>query len=109
MSRSFGRLLMVAAALLALPASAGEIRIGLANPLTGPLAASGQRNRVAVELAIRALNQDGGVLGQPLKLVAVDDGCGTDRAAAAALELVEAGVRFVVGHLCSHSSLMAAS
>ena len=108
MSRSFGRLLTVAAALLALPASAGEIRIGLANPLTGPLAASGQRNRVAVELAIRALNQDGGVLGQPLQLVAVDDACGTDRAAAAALELVEAGVRFAVGHLCSHSSLMAA-
>jgi branched-chain amino acid transport system substrate-binding protein len=38
----------------------------------------------------------------------VDDACGTKRAIAAARTLVEAEVRVVVGHLCSHSSLLAA-
>jgi branched-chain amino acid transport system substrate-binding protein len=108
MFRQISRILALTVALL-LPAAAGaEVRIGLANPLTGPYAASGERNRVAVQLAIAALNQAGGVLGQQVRLVVVDDGCDSDRAAAAALELVKAGVGFVVGHMCSHASLTAA-
>ena len=108
MFRQISRILALTVALL-LPAAAGaEVRIGLANPLTGPYAASGERNRVAVQLAIAALNQAGGVLGQQVKLVVVDDGCDSDRAAEAALELVKAGVGFVVGHMCSHASLIAA-
>ena len=89
-------------------AGAAETPIGLANPLTGPYASTGARHRIAVELAVKDLNQHGGVLGRPVRLVAADDGCGIEQAEAAAQQLVEAGVRFVIGHLCSHSSLMAA-
>jgi len=85
-----------------------EIRIGFANPLSGPYALSGHRNRVAVETAVGDLNRRGGVLGQQVQLVTVDDACGLQQALAAARRLVAAGVRFVVGHLCSHSSLLAA-
>lgn len=101
--------ILVLAVILAAPAAvAAELRIGLANPLSGPYAASGERNRAAVQLALASLNQAGGVLGQQLGLVAVDDGCDADRAPGVALELIKSGVVFVVGHMCSHASLMAA-
>jgi branched-chain amino acid transport system substrate-binding protein len=86
-----------------------EVAIGFANPLSGPYALSGARNRIAVEMAVRRLNDEGGVLGEPVALIAVDDACGLERSVAAARELVAAGARLVVGHLCSHSSLLAAS
>ena len=108
MFRQMSRILALTVALLLPAAAAAEVRIGLAIPVTGPYAASGERNRVAVQLAIAALNQAGGVLGQQVKLVVVDDGCDAERAADAALELVKAGVGFVVGHMCSHASLIAA-
>jgi branched-chain amino acid transport system substrate-binding protein len=87
---------------------AAEIPIGFANPLTGPFSLSGERNRVAVEMAVQDLNERGGVLGEPVTLITVDDACGLQRSVEAARELVEAGVRVVIGHFCSHSSLLAA-
>jgi branched-chain amino acid transport system substrate-binding protein len=88
--------------------AASDIPIGFANPLTGPLHLSGERNHIAVEMAVQDLNAQGGVLGQKVRLVPVDDACGMKRAIAAARRLVEADVRVVIGHLCSHSSLLPA-
>jgi branched-chain amino acid transport system substrate-binding protein len=88
--------------------AAEEIRIGFATPLTGPFAMTGTRHRTAVELVVRDLNEQGGVLAHPVQLVIADDACGVEEAEAAAQQLVDAEVRFVVGHLCSHASLMAA-
>jgi len=90
-------------------AAAAQTRIGFANPLAGPYVASASRNRAAAEAAVGDLNRVGGVLGQRLALVAVDDGCGVEQAVRAAEVLVAADVRMVVGHMCSHSSLMAAA
>ncbi len=104
-----GAVLLLAAVMIGEPANAQEIRIGLAGPFSGPLAASGERNRAAADLAVRSINAAGGVLGRDVALVTADDACGTDQAAAAALDLVKAGVAFVVGHMCSHSSLVAAA
>ncbi len=101
--------LLVGALALALSGSAAaEIRIGFASPLTGPYAATGARDRLAVELAVADLNRHGGVLGQPVTLRVADDACGLQQAIEAAHRLVAAGVRAVIGHLCSHSSLLAA-
>lgn len=88
--------------------AAAEITIGFANPLSGPFAASGLRNRAAVALAVEDLNARGGVLGQRVGVVAADDACGLEQAVAAANRLVDAGVALVVGHACSHSSVLAA-
>ena len=109
MYRQFLLLLAAALAVAAPGAGAAEaVPIGFANPLTGPYAVSGNRNRAAVELAVEDLNRGGGVLGHEVRVVAADDACGVEQAVAAARELAAAGVRAVVGHMCSHSSLMAA-
>jgi branched-chain amino acid transport system substrate-binding protein len=90
------------------PDATAEIRIGLANSLTGPYSRSGERNRIAVEIAVADLNARGGVLGEPVKLITADDACGLQKSVEAARQLVAARVSFVVGHGCSHSSLLAA-
>ena len=100
--------LLAGALALACGSAQAEVKIGFANPLSGDYALSGGRNRIAVELAVRDLNQAGGVLGEPVMLLAVDDACGLERAVEAAQQLVAAGVAMVVGHMCSHSSLLAA-
>ncbi len=92
----------------AAPARA-EILVGFANPLSGPYAASGARNLLAVSAAIDDVNARGGLLGEELRLVVADDACGIESAMEAAGELVTAGVRIVVGHFCSHSSIVAAA
>ncbi len=101
-------LLVGALALLQSGSALAEIRIGFAGPLSGPYATSGARSRVAVELAVADLNRNGGVLGQPVTLSVADDGCGLQPAMDAARQLVGARVHAVIGHLCSHSSLLAA-
>jgi branched-chain amino acid transport system substrate-binding protein len=102
-------MLVLAAGLAPQVAGAAETRIGFANPLSGPYASSGGRNQIAVELAVEAINAAGGVLGHQLTLVRADDACDAERAAGAAQALVEAGVAVVVGHMCSHASLVAAA
>jgi branched-chain amino acid transport system substrate-binding protein len=101
-------LLGMALAAAAPPDAAAEIPIGFASPLTGPMALSGERNRLVMEMAVSDLNKSGGVLGESVNLVVVDDACGVEKSVAAARELVRAEVHVVVGHFCSHSSLLAA-
>jgi branched-chain amino acid transport system substrate-binding protein len=107
MDRRLFCLLTSALALAAAGDAGAEIDIGFANPLSGPYALTGTRNRIAVEMAVDDLNREGGVLGQALRLVAVDDRCGLQASVEAAHRLVEARVPVVIGHLCSHSSLLA--
>lgn len=96
--------LLAGALAVAADGARAEIRIGFASPLSGPYALSGTRSLIAVQMAVRQLNETGGVLGEPLALTAVDDLCGLEKAVGAAHELVAAGVVMVVGHMCSHSS-----
>jgi len=102
-------MLAFATVLGAANAIAAEIRIGFASALSGPYAATGTRYRAAVEVAVEQLNRNGGVLGQSVRVIAADDACGVAQADAASHTLIDAGVGFVVGHLCSHSSLVAAA
>lgn len=94
---------------LAPVAAAADIVIGIANPLSGPYVASGARNLLGVMTAVDHVNARGGVLGEPLRLVVADDECGLQEAVTAAEKLVRAGVVMVVGHMCSHSSLVGAA
>jgi branched-chain amino acid transport system substrate-binding protein len=89
--------------------SAGaEILIGMAGALTGPNAYQGEQQQQGVEMAIADINAAGGVLGQQLRLVSVDDACDSGQAIAAAHKLVAEKVAFVVGHQCSGASIPAA-
>jgi branched-chain amino acid transport system substrate-binding protein len=102
----------LATALLAtIPISSAhaEIRIGIAAPLTGAMAWSGEQTRAGAHMALEDLNATGGVLGQSLEAVLVDDFCDPDQAMAAAQKLVAEGVPLVVGHQCSGAAIPAST
>ncbi|WP_262297468.1 branched-chain amino acid ABC transporter substrate-binding protein [Microvirga sesbaniae] len=90
-------------------AAHGEILIGMAGALTGPNAYQGEQQQQGVEMAIADINAAGGLLGQPITLISVDDACDSAQAIAAAQRLVAARVSFVVGHQCSGASIPAAA
>ena len=62
-----------------------------------------------VEAAVRDVNAAGGVLGQKLKLVIGDDACDPKQAVAVANQFASKGVKFVLGHFCSGSSIPASN
>src|SRR5690242_6379162 len=72
------KLVLAAAALLALPAvapagAAEPIKIGFGMALTGGLAANGKSALVAMQIWEADINAKGGLLGRPVKLVFYDD------------------------------------
>jgi len=84
-----------------------EIQIGIAAPLTGHYAWAGEQTRVGALKAVEDLNARGGVLGQTVTPVLVDDYCDPEQALAAAHKLVSEGVPVVVGHQCSGAAIPA--
>ncbi|MGM0766422.1 MAG: branched-chain amino acid ABC transporter substrate-binding protein [Pseudomonadota bacterium] len=84
--------------------AAAEIKIGIAGPVTGPVAQYGDMQFSGARMAIERINADGGVNGEMLEAVEVDDVCDPKQAVTVANRLVNDGVRFVVGHLCSSST-----
>lgn len=87
------------------------IKIGVAQPLTGDLAALGKDLTNGVQLAISELNKEGFKLNGKLvtlEMVAMDDKANPEEGVRVAKQLVEAGVIAVVGHLNSGVSIPAA-
>jgi branched-chain amino acid transport system substrate-binding protein len=85
-----------------------ETLVGLSAALTGPYAWVGEPPTVGVQLAIEDLNAAGGVLGEQLRLVTVDDGCNPEQAPLAARKLVSDGVAVTFSGTCSGAALAAA-
>src|SRR5438094_839738 len=100
----------LAGAALAVTGSAAhaDILIGEVGPLTGANAYGGEQLQRGAETAVADLNAAGGVLGQQLKIMFIDDACDASQAVAAAQKLVATKVPFVAGHLCSGASIPAA-
>ncbi|MBS3805414.1 MAG: branched-chain amino acid ABC transporter substrate-binding protein [Oleiphilaceae bacterium] len=92
------------AALLGAGHASGEIKIGIAGPQTGPVAQYGEMQFSGARMAIEEINRQGGVMGEELTAVEYDDVCDPKQAVTVANRLVNEGVRFVVGHLCSSST-----
>jgi branched-chain amino acid transport system substrate-binding protein len=84
-----------------------EILIGVAGNMTGKDAWFGEQMERGVALAVADLNAAGGMLGEQVQLITVDDFCDPQQAVAAAKKLVSDGVIFVVGHYCSGASIPA--
>ncbi|WP_280152216.1 branched-chain amino acid ABC transporter substrate-binding protein [Piscinibacter sp. XHJ-5] len=87
------------------------VRIGVAQPMSGPLGPLGTDMKNGVQLAVDELNARGfKVDGKAVKLeiVAVDDKADSKTGEAVAKTLVDAGVVAVVGHLNSGVSIAAA-
>ena len=94
------------AALRAQSATA-EVLIGIATALTGPVAWEGASSQVGVDAAVAQLNAQGGVLGERIETIVVDDACAADQAVVAARKLIDAGVVLIIGHHCSAASIPA--
>lgn len=94
-------------ALTAFPARAEDIKIGLAAALTGNIAAIGEQMSVGAEQAVSDINAAGGINGNKLVLVKGDDACDPKQAITVAGQMASAGVKFVVGHACSGTSIAA--
>jgi len=88
-------------------AAQAQIKIGVAGPLTGSNAAFGTQLKTGGDLAVADINAAGGVLGQKLVEISVDDACDPKQAVTAANTLVSDGVVMVDGHFCSASSIPA--
>lgn len=96
-----------AAVLFALPAEA-DVMIGIAGPMSGSFADIGRDIRAGVEIAVAAANAAGGLKGERIVTVAVDDKCEAETAAAVANQMIGKGVRAVIGHACTAAALPAA-
>ncbi|MFZ6720964.1 ABC transporter substrate-binding protein [Undibacterium sp. Ji49W] len=86
------------------------VRIGHVGPLTGPIAHLGRDNENGARLAIQDLNELNLVIGGQLtkfELIAEDDGADPRQAISAAQRLVNSGVKGVVGHLNSGTTIPA--
>jgi len=88
-----------------------RIKIGVAQPLTGPIHELGKDLLNGVQLAVTELNAGNYTVGGKrvtLEIVSVDDKSDAATGKAVAQQLVEAGVVAVIGHLNSGVSIAAA-
>jgi branched-chain amino acid transport system substrate-binding protein len=72
-------------------------RIGLEGPLTGEQAAVGQGMLRGAEFAAEELNDEGGIDGKQVEIVAIDDKADPDAGKAAAKAAIDEGLDAVVG------------
>lgn len=103
--------LAAAASLLAIPAFADDLKIGVLLGFTGPLEAMSPPMEAGAKLAISEVNAAGGIDGNNLVEVSADDTCTTaDTAVASADKLVNTDkVLAIVGGLCSGVTIAAAN
>ncbi len=69
--------------------AADPIRVGLSAPITGNYAEFGENFRYSAEMAVKAINAKGGVLGRPVEVVVMDSKGDPKEAALIAQKLVE--------------------
>ncbi|HUG78986.1 MAG TPA: ABC transporter substrate-binding protein [Burkholderiales bacterium] len=93
-------------ALAASTAAAQDIKIGVAGPITGPLAFLGQHIKWAGELATDEINQKGGLLGRKLVFLMQDSACRPGDGVTAAERLLNQDrVDVMLGDVCSGSTM----
>jgi branched-chain amino acid transport system substrate-binding protein len=101
----------VAAAVLALSASgvvqAETVKIAIAGPQTGTVAQYGDMVKAGALTAIEQINAAGGAGGNKFEVVLMDDACEPKQAVAVANKIVSQGIKFVIGHVCSGSTIPA--
>lgn len=98
----------IAATLASASLAHAEILIGLAAPTSGREQKAGDAMRQVAQQAVADLNAKGGVLGEMITLVALDDQCSDAGAVAAANAFVQKQVKLVIGHPCARAALAAA-
>ena len=100
-------LALAATVMLVGAASAQELVVGIAGPMSGQEATFGLKLRHGAEQAVADINAAGGVLGKQLKLAEGDDACDPKQARSVAEKFAGMKLPIVVGHYCSSSSIPA--
>ncbi len=89
-------------------AMAENIRIGVASPFTGDLAAYGDNIKAGVSLKLKEINDAGGINGKKVELVWGDDLCAPKDAGTVGSKFAaDKSIVAVIGHLCSSATLAA--
>lgn len=82
-----------------------EINIGLIAPLTGPAATYGIQIQNGVKFAVEDINKKGGVLGQKIQVIFLDDAAEPKQTVSAVNELASQNVHFLIGPATGNSAL----
>ena len=87
--------------------AADAVKIGLDNPLTGPLASLGKNELIGCQMAIDAINAKSGILGRPVELIVEDSSSGDAGTAVMKARKLIGGERidFLLGNTNSALSL----
>lgn len=83
---------------------AEDIKVAVVGARSGPVAQWGDMEFNGARQAIADINAKGGIKGNKLVAVEYDDGCDPKQAVAVANKIVNDGVKYVIGHLCSSST-----
>lgn len=86
--------------------AADAIRIGVASPFTGDLAAYGDNVKAGVSLKLKEINEAGGINGKKVEVVWGDDLCAPKEGGIVASKFSnDKNMAAVIGHLCSSATL----
>lgn len=85
-------------------AMAEEIKVAVVGAMSGPVAQYGDQEFAGAEQAVADINAKGGIKGNKLAVVKYDDACDPKQAVAVANKVVNDGIKYVIGHLCSSST-----
>lgn len=88
-------------------AHAETVKIAIAGPMSGSVAQYGDMVKAGALTAIEQINAAGGAGGNKLEVVLMDDACEPKQAVAVANRIVSQNIRFVIGHVCSGSTIPA--
>lgn len=87
--------------------AADTFKIAVAGPVTGAVAQYGDMQFRGVDVAVDMLNKIGGIDGKMIEAVVYDDACEPKQAVAVANKIINDGIQYVVGHLCSGATMPA--
>lgn len=106
MKLTAGKALLVGCISMALSyqAVAKDIKIAVVGAMSGPVAQYGDMEFIGARQAIADINAKGGINGNKLVGVEYDDACDPKQAVAVANKVINDGISYVIGHLCSSST-----
>ena len=77
-------------------AARAEIKLGYIDPLSGMMAATGDHGLRELQFAVSRINERGGILGQKLEVVAMDNKLSPQESLLLFAKSVDEGVRYLV-------------
>jgi branched-chain amino acid transport system substrate-binding protein len=86
-----------------------DVRVGLVMPFTGANAVYGTLAKIGAEAAVSDINRHGGILGQPIRLITMDDASDPKQGVSIANQFALEGIHFVIGGYTSSVAIPASS